>query len=174
MIDIALLTNPWLLITIVVGLSMAWAIGANDAANSMSTAVGARAITPKQAVLIAAVLEFTGAYFFGKSVTETIRKGIIDPSMISEPNVLIYGSIAALLAATLWLLIATKFGLPVSTTHSIIGGIVGYGIVYAGFGIVNWGKMTQVVLSWFLSPVFGAIVAYVVFRTIRKSILMSK
>jgi len=174
MIDIALLTNPWLLITIVVGLSMAWAIGANDAANSMSTAVGARAITPKQAVLIAAVLEFTGAYFFGKSVTETIRKGIIDPSMISEPNVLIYGSIAALLAATLWLLIATKFGLPVSTTHSIIGGIVGYGIVYAGFGIVNWDKMTQVVLSWFLSPVFGAIVAYVVFRTIRKSILMSK
>lgn len=173
-IDVGLLTNPWLLITVVVGLSMAWAIGANDAANSMSTAVGARAITPKQAVLIAAILEFIGAYFFGKSVTETIRKGIIDPSMISEPNVLIYGSIAALLAATLWLLIATKFGLPVSTTHSIIGGIVGYGIIYAGFGIVNWGKMTQVVLSWFLSPVFGAIMAYIVFRTIRKSILMSK
>lgn len=173
-IDVSLLNNPWLLITVVVGLSMAWAIGANDAANSMSTAVGARAITPKQAVLIAAILEFIGAYFFGKSVTETIRKGIIDPSMISEPNVLIYGSIAALLAATLWLLIATKFGLPVSTTHSIIGGIVGYGIVYAGFGIVNWGKMTQVILSWFLSPVFGAIMAYIVFRTIRKSILMSK
>lgn len=125
---------------------MAWAIGgANDAANSMSTAVGAKAITPpKQAVLIAGVLEFTGAYFFGKSVTETIRKGILYPDKITDPNILVYGSVAALLAATIWLVIATKFGLPVSTTHSIIGGIVGYGIVYAGFSVVNWGgKMTQ-------------------------------
>ncbi|NJE08301.1 inorganic phosphate transporter [Thermococcus sp. M39] len=152
---------------------MAWAIGANDAANSMSTAVGAGAITPKQAVIIAGILEFTGAYFFGKSVTETIRKGIIDLSQITEPTVLIYGSIAALLAAALWLLIATKFGLPVSTTHSIIGGIVGYGIVYAGLGIVNWGKMAQVVASWILSPVFGAIMAFVVFKAISKTILQS-
>ncbi|AHF81140.1 phosphate permease [Thermococcus paralvinellae] len=167
------LTDPWLFITIAVGLFMAWAIGANDAANSMSTAVGAGAITPKQAVIIAGILEFTGAYFFGKSVTETIRKGIIDLSQITEPTVLIYGSIAALLAAALWLLIATKFGLPVSTTHSIIGGIVGYGIVYAGLGIVNWGKMAQVVASWILSPVFGAIMAFVVFKAISKTILQS-
>ncbi|MEO2151841.1 MAG: inorganic phosphate transporter, partial [Thermococcus sp.] len=153
----------WLLITILLGFAMAWAIGANDAANSMSTAVGAKAITPKQAVLIAGVLEFTGAYFFGKSVTETIRKGILDPSRITDPNVLIYGSIAALLAATIWLIIATKFGLPVSTTHSIIGGIAGYGIVYAGTSIVNWGKMAQVVLSWILSPIVGAIMAYIIF-----------
>ncbi|AIF70420.1 phosphate permease [Palaeococcus pacificus DY20341] len=166
--------DPWLLITIVVGLFMAWAIGANDAANSMSTAVGAGAITPKQAVLIAGVLEFVGAYFFGKSVTETIRKGIIDPSQITEPTVLIYGSIAALLAAALWLLIATKFGLPVSTTHSIIGGIVGYGVIYAGMDIVNWSKLGQVVLSWILSPIFGAIMAFVVFKAISKSILQSK
>ncbi|MBO8173996.1 MAG: inorganic phosphate transporter [Thermococcus sp.] len=152
---------------------MAWAIGANDAANSMSTAVGAGAITPKQAVIIAGILEFTGAYFFGKSVTETIRKGIIDLSQITEPTVLIYGSIAALLAAALWLLIATKFGLPVSTTHSIIGGIVGYGIVYAGMGIVNWGKMAQVIASWILSPVFGAIMAFVIFKAISKTILQS-
>ncbi|WP_054840878.1 inorganic phosphate transporter [Thermococcus peptonophilus] len=153
---------------------MAWAIGgANDAANSMSTAVGAKAITPpKQAVLIAGVLEFTGgAYFFGKSVTETIRKGILYPDKITDPNILVYGSVAALLAATIWLVIATKFGLPVSTTHSIIGGIVGYGIVYAGFSVVNWGgKMTQVVLSWILSPIIGAIMAFFVFKALTKSI----
>ncbi len=168
------LTDPWLFITITVGLFMAWTIGANDAANSMSTAVGAGAITPKQAVIIAGVLEFTGAYFFGKSVTETIRKGIIDPSKITEPSVLIYGSIAALLAAALWLLMATKFGLPVSTTHSIIGGIAGYGIVYAGIDIVNWGRMAQVIASWILSPIFGAIMAFMVFKAISKTILQSE
>ena len=162
--------DPWLLITIILGFAMAWAIGANDAANSMSTAVGARAITPKQAVVIAGVLEFTGAYFFGKSVTETIRKGILDPTRITDPTVLVYGSIAALLAATIWLIIATKFGLPVSTTHSIIGGIVGYGMVYAGTAIVNWGKMGQVVLSWILSPIIGAIMAYFIFKALTKSI----
>ena len=162
--------DAWLIITVILGFSMAWAIGANDAANSMSTAVGAKAITPKQAVIIAGILEFTGAYFFGKSVTETIRKGILDPTMITDPMVLVYGSVAALLAATLWLLIATKFGLPVSTTHSIIGGIAGYGMVYAGLSVVNWGKMTQVVLSWILSPIIGAIMAYLVFKALTKSI----
>ena len=166
--------DPWLLITIILGFAMAWAIGANDAANSMSTAVGARAITPKQAVVIAGILEFTGAYFFGKSVTETIRKGILDPTRITDPTVLVYGSIAALLAATIWLIIATKFGLPVSTTHSIIGGIVGYGMVYAGTAIVNWGKMTQVVLSWILSPIIGAIMAYFIFKALTKSIFERK
>lgn len=171
---IGMLTDPWLFITIVVGLFMAWAIGANDAANSMSTAVGAGAITPKQAVLIAGVLEFTGAYFFGKSVTETVRKGIIDASQITNPSVLVYGSIAALLAATIWLLVATKFGLPVSTTHSIIGGIVGYGIIYAGVSIVNWGKLTQVVLSWILSPIFGAIMAFFVFKALSRTTFQSK
>lgn len=171
---IELLSDPWLFITIAVGLFMAWAIGANDAANSMSTAVGAGAITPKQAVVIAGVLEFTGAYLFGKSVTETVRKGIIDASQISDPNVIVYGSIAALLAASLWLLFASKFGLPVSTTHSIIGGIVGYGMVYAGSSIVNWGKMAQVIASWILSPIFGAIVAFVVIKLVSKTILQQK
>jgi PiT family inorganic phosphate transporter len=170
MLTLVAVMDPWLLITIIVGFGMAWAIGANDAANSMSTAVGAKAITPKQAVLIAGVLEFTGAYFFGKSVTETIRKGILYPDRITDPTVLIYGSVAALLAATIWLVIATKFGLPVSTTHSIIGGIVGYGIVYGGLSIVNWGKMTQVVLSWILSPIIGAIMAFLVFKALTKSI----
>nr|WP_206204327.1 inorganic phosphate transporter [Thermococcus sp. LS1] len=161
------------MITIILGFSMAWAIGANDAANSMSTAVGAKAITPKQAVIIAGILEFTGAYFFGKSVTETIRKGILYPDKITDPTVLIYGSIAALLAATIWLVMATKFGLPVSTTHSIIGGIAGYGIAYAGLSIVNWDKMAQVVLSWILSPIIGALMAYFIFKALTKSIFES-
>lgn len=170
----AMLADPILLITILLGFAMAWAIGANDAANSMSTAVGAGAITPRQAVIIAGVLEFMGAYFFGKTVTETIRKGIIDPSKITDPNVLIFGSIAALIGATIWLVIATKYGLPVSTTHSIIGGIVGYGIVYGGMSIVNWDKMIKVVLSWILSPIVGAIFAYLVFRALSKTVLQSK
>ena len=140
----------------------------------MSTAVGAGAITPKQAVVIAGLLEFVGAYFFGKSVTETIRKGILDPSMITDPNVLVYGSVAALLAATIWLIIATKFGLPVSTTHSIVGGIAGYGIAYAGMEIVNWGKMAQIVLSWILSPIASAIMAYFLFKVFTKSIFETK
>ncbi|WP_297478055.1 inorganic phosphate transporter [Thermococcus sp.] len=163
--------DAWLLITIAIGFWMAWNIGANDVANSMGTAVGAKAITPRQAAVIAGVMNFIGAYFFGKSVTDTIRKGILDVNMIHDPMVIVYGSLAALLAASLWLIFATYNGLPVSTTHSIIGGVVGYGLVYAGTGIVDWGKLGQVVLSWILSPILGAIVAFLVFRAVRRSIL---
>jgi PiT family inorganic phosphate transporter len=166
--------DPWLIGTIILGFWMAWNIGANDVANSMGTAVGARAVTPKQAAVIAGIMNFTGAYFFGKSVTETIRKGIINPNAIHDPWVLIYGSLAALLAASIWLIFATYNGLPVSTTHSIVGGVIGYGIVYGGFSIVDWGKVTQVVLSWILSPIFGAIVAFFVFKAVKRSILASK
>ncbi len=167
----AITNHPLLLLTFAIGLFMAWGIGANDTANSMSTAVGAGAITPGQAVLIAAVLEFIGAYYFGKHVTDTIRKGIIDPARINDANVLIYGSLAALLSAAIWLLAASYWGLPVSTTHSIVGGLVGYGLVYAGFGIVRWGKLLLVVLSWILSPFVGGLVGFAVFWLIRKTIL---
>ncbi|WP_297535653.1 inorganic phosphate transporter [Thermococcus sp.] len=163
--------DVWLVATIILGFWMAWNIGANDVANSMGTAVGAKAITPRQAAVIAGLMNFTGAYFFGKSVTETIRKGILHQNMISNPWIIVYGSLAALLAASIWLIFATYNGLPVSTTHSIIGGIVGYGLVYAGTGIVDWGKLAQVVLSWILSPIFGAIVAFFVFKAVRLSIL---
>jgi len=163
--------DPWLLVTIAIGFWMAWNIGANDVANSMGTAVGAKAITPKQAALIAGTMNFLGAYFFGKSVTETIRKGILDVNMIRDPMIIVYGSLAALLAASIWLIFATYNGLPVSTTHSIIGGVVGYGLVYAGTGIVDWEKLGQVVLSWILSPILGAIVAFFVFKAVRRSIL---
>ncbi len=166
--------DAWLLITIALGFWMAWNIGANDVANSMGTAVGAKAITPKQAAVIAGLMNFTGAYFFGKSVTETIRKGILDINMIRDPIVIVYGSLAALLAASIWLIFATYNGLPVSTTHSIIGGVVGYGLVYAGTAIVNWWKLGQVVLSWILSPIFGAIVAFFVFLAVKRSILARK
>ena len=161
-------------LTLVIGFFMAWGIGANDTANSMSTAVGAKAITPLQAVFIAAILEFTGSYFFGKHVTETVRKGIINPMVINNVDVVIYGSLSALLAAGVWLLIASYYGLPVSTTHSIIGGIVGYGLLYAGPKIVNWTKLTYVVLSWIISPILGGLVGFAVFWLIRLSILNTK
>ena len=161
-------------LTLVIGFFMAWGIGANDTANSMSTAVGAKAITPLQAVFIAAILEFTGSYFFGKHVTETVRKGIINPMVINNVDVVIYGSLSALLAAGVWLLIASYYGLPVSTTHSIIGGIVGYGLLYAGPKIVNWTKLTYVVLSWIISPILGGLVGFAVFWLIRLSILNTR
>ncbi len=163
--------EPLIVMTLVIGFFMAWGIGANDTANSMSTAVGAKAITPMQAVLIAAILEFTGAYFFGKHVTETIRKGIINPQVINNATVVIYGSLAALLSAGVWLLIASYYGLPVSTTHSIIGGIVGYGLIHAGPAIVNWKKLFFVVLSWIVSPILGGLVGFAVFWLIRLTIL---
>jgi len=163
--------EPLIVMTLVIGFFMAWGIGANDTANSMSTAVGARAITPMQAVFIAAILEFTGAYFFGKHVTETIRKGIINPQVINNATVVIYGSLAALLSAGVWLLIASYYGLPVSTTHSIIGGIVGYGLIHAGPAIVNWKKLFFVVLSWIVSPILGGLVGFAVFWLIRLTIL---
>jgi len=162
--------DAWLLITVLIGFFMAWNIGANDVANSMGTAVGAKAITPRQAAVIAGVMNFLGAYFFGKTVTNTIRGDILLPGGITDPRVVVCGSLAALLAAGIWLLFATRHGLPVSTTHAIIGGVVGYGLVYAGPSIVNWGKLTQVVASWILSPLLGAVLAYVLFRAIRRTL----
>ncbi|MBD3304991.1 phosphate permease [candidate division KSB3 bacterium] len=157
-----------------VGFVMAMAIGANDVANSMATAVGAKAITIKQAVFIAAVLEFSGAFFFGKMVTETIRKGIVKPGAITDPETMLAGALAALLAAAVWIFIATAFELPVSTTHSIVGGMTGFGIVAAGIKAVNWGTMAFIVTSWFLSPVIGGLLAFGVFTYISRSILRKK
>lgn len=163
-----------LILAIIVGFAMAMAIGANDVANSMATAVGAKAITIKQAVIIAAILEFSGAFFFGKMVTETIRKGIIKADVITEPKMMLAGAFAALIAATLWIFIATAFELPVSTTHSIVGGMTGFGIAAAGLEAVNWGKMAFIVASWFVSPFLGGLLAYVMFTYISKRILRKK
>lgn len=159
------------LIAFIIGFTMAFSIGANDVANSMSTAVGARAITARQAVLIAAILEFLGAVMFGSHVATTITKGIVKVEFMNDPEKVLAGALAALLGSSVWSLLATVWGLPVSTTHSIVGGMAGFGVANAGFGAINWGKMLSIVISWVLSPIAGWLLAYVIFKTISYAIL---
>jgi PiT family inorganic phosphate transporter len=156
---------------VVFGLFMTWGIGANDVANAMGTSIGAKAITVTQAVFIAAVFEFSGAFLAGGHVTKTIRKGIIDPEMITNPETLVFGMIASLLAGGIWLMIASIKGWPVSTTHSIIGAIVGFACVGFGVDSVNWGKIGQIALSWIVSPVIGGVFAYFLFVSVQKLVL---
>jgi PiT family inorganic phosphate transporter len=154
------------------GLFMAWGIGANDVANAMGTSVGSRALSVRQAVLIAAVFEFGGAVLAGGQVTATIRKGIVDPALLAgTPELLIYGMLASLLAAGFWLLIASFFGWPVSTTHSIVGAIVGFAAVGIGIEAVRWGKVGSIAASWVVSPALAGILAYALFQSVRLLIL---
>ncbi len=148
---------------------MAWSIGANDVANSMATAVGAKAITFKQAVIIAGILTIIGAVFVGPHVTETVKKGIVEVESI-EPSLLLLGFIASLLAAAIWVTLATWKEMPISTTHSIVGALMGFGIVCGGISCVNWGKVGSVVASWVLSPVVGCVLAFIIFKIIVKLI----
>ena len=162
----------FLVMAIIFGGYMAWGIGANDVANAMGTPVGSGAITVKQAILIAAIFEFAGAFIAGGQVTKTIRKGIIDPSSISAtPELLVYGMLAALLAAAIWLMIASTRGWPVSTTHTIVGAIVGFATVGIGVDAVNWGKIGNIVASWLVSPLIGGAIALLLMISIRKLIL---
>ena len=162
----------FLILACVFGLFMAWGIGANDVANAMGTSVGSGAITIKQAVLIAAVFEFAGAFLAGGQVTKTIRKGIIDAELLSAtPELLVYGMLASLLAAGIWLLVASKFGWPVSTTHSIVGAIVGFAAVGIGVEAVHWNKVGTIVMSWIISPALAGAVSYWLFRSVQKLIL---
>ena len=164
----------FLVIAIAFGFFMTWGIGANDVANAMGTSVGSKAITVKQAIIIAAIFEFAGAFLAGGHVTKTIRKGIIDPTMISgNPEILVYGMLASLLAAATWLMIASIKGWPVSTTHSIIGAIVGFGMVGIGVDAVQWGKIGTIVASWIVSPIVGGVIAYLLMISIRQLILSS-
>lgn len=160
-----------LILSVAAGAYMAWNIGANDVANSMASAVGAKAITLRQAVIIAGVLTFVGATFVGSHVTQTIRKGIIDPGASPDPQLIMIGLLAALLAASLWVFIATFKALPVSTTHSIVGAMIGFGLVVGGPAAVNWHKLIGIVLGWVLSPIASGIVAYIVFRCIDRFVL---
>jgi PiT family inorganic phosphate transporter len=138
----------------------------------MGTSVGSGAITVKQAIIIAAIFEFAGAFLAGGSVTSTIRKGIIDPGSISgSPELLVYGMLAALLASGIWLMIASTKGWPVSTTHSIVGAIVGFAMVGIGMDAVNWGKIGSIVASWIVSPFIGGVIALLLMISIRKLIL---
>ena len=162
----------FLVMAIIFGGYMAWGIGANDVANAMGTPVGSGAITVKQAIIIAAIFEFAGAFIAGGQVTKTIRKGIIDPSSIAgNPELLVYGMLAALLAAAIWLMIASTRGWPVSTTHTIVGAIVGFASVGIGIDAVNWGKIGNIVASWLVSPLIGGAIALLLMISIRKLIL---
>ena len=158
-------------IAIVFGLFMTWGIGANDVANAMGTSVGSGAITIKTAIVIAAIFEFAGAGIAGGHVTKTIRKGIVDPSSIADsPEILVLGMLAALLAAAVWLAIASVRGWPVSTTHTIVGALVGFAIAGIGFDAVQWGKIGQIVASWLVSPLIGGGIAFGLMISIQRLI----
>lgn len=154
------------------GFFMAWGVGANDVANAMGTSVGSKALTLKQAIIIAIMFEFAGAYLAGGAVTATIRKGIIDPALLAgTPELLVFGMMAALLAAGTWLLVATYFGWPVSTTHTIVGAIVGFAAVGISADAVNWGKVAKIVASWVVSPLTAGVISFFLFRSVQKLIM---
>ena len=154
------------------GLFMAWGIGANDVANAMATSVGSKALTIKQAILVAAIFEFLGAVLAGGEVTDTVRKGIVDTGLLENtPELLVYGMLAALLAAATWLLIASRNGWPVSTTHSIVGAIVGFSAVGIGVDAVQWGKVGEIVMSWVISPLTAGFIAYLIYQSVQRLIL---
>jgi len=160
-----------LIIGYIFGFYMAWNIGANDVANSMASAVGAKAITIRQAVFIAATLNILGATLIGSHVTNTIRKGIVSTEVMSDPQLALIGALSALLAAALWVSFATWKSLPVSTTHSIVGSMIGFGIMAGGMKVINWMKLLAVVMSWIISPIFSLIIGYVIFKVIVRLIL---
>ena len=159
------------LIAAAFGFLMAWGIGANDVANAMGTSVGTKSLTIRQAILIAMVFEFAGAYLAGGEVTATIKDGIIDSTAFSaQPDLLVLGMIAALLAAGIWLVLASFYGWPVSTTHSIIGAIVGFTLVSVGADAVQWGKFAGIVGSWIVTPALSGLLAYLLFVSVQRFI----
>ncbi|HBF47978.1 inorganic phosphate transporter [Shewanella frigidimarina] len=172
MVDVLVTNGPMLImIAAAFGFLMAWGIGANDVANAMGTSVGSNAITIKQAIIIAMIFEFAGAFLAGGEVTSTIRKGIIDASYFTDvPELLVYGMIASLLAAGIWLVVASALGWPVSTTHSIIGAIVGFAAVGVSADSVEWGKVGGIVGSWVVTPAISGFIAYIIFQSVQKLI----
>ncbi|NQZ86906.1 MAG: inorganic phosphate transporter [Colwellia sp.] len=170
--DILFTHGPMLVIIAgVVGFFMAWGIGANDVANAMGTSVGSKALTIKQAIFIAMVFEFAGAYLAGGEVTSTIRKGIIDAAyFVDSPELLVFGMISALFAAATWLLVASILGWPVSTTHSIVGAIVGFAAVGVSADAVEWSKVGGIVGSWVITPLISGVIAFVIFNSAQKLI----
>ena len=154
------------------GIFMAWGIGANDVANAMATSVGSRALTIRQAIVVAAIFEFLGAVLAGGEVTSTIRKGIVDAELLAgTPELLVYGMLASLLAAGTWLLIASRMGWPVSTTHSIVGAIVGFAAVGIGIEAVQWNQVGTIVMSWIVSPLTAGFIAFLIYLSVQWLIL---
>ena len=167
-------TTVLLILAVLFGLYMAWGIGANDVANAMATSVGAGAVTVGGAILIAAVFEFLGAFLAGGEVTSTIRKGIIDADLfVDKPNTLVHGMLASLLAAAVWLNIASRFGWPVSTTHSIIGAIVGFAVVAIGVDAVHWSEVGLIAASWVISPVLAGSLSFLLVLSVQRLIFDS-
>ncbi len=159
---------------LIVGIYMAWSIGANDVANAMGTSIGSGALTLKRAVIIAGILEFSGALLLGSRVSKTMQSGLIDPSLFQgDYMVLFFGMFAALLATAIWLQVASYFGWPVSTTHAIVGAILGFGIIVAGVQTIQWGRIGSIALSWIISPGISAIISYLIFSLLQKRILFA-
>jgi phosphate/sulfate permease len=159
-----------LILVILAGAYMAWNIGANDVANAMGTSVGSGALTLRQAVIIAAILEFSGAFFLGSHVSETIQTGIIDSSIFKDHMTLVYGMLSSLIAAGTWLQLASYYGWPVSTTHTIVGAVVGFGTVVGGLDAIYWENVAFIASSWIISPLVGGIASYFIFELLRRYI----
>ncbi|WP_027389679.1 inorganic phosphate transporter [Chrysiogenes arsenatis] len=157
------------------GFYMAWNIGANDVANAMGTSVGSRSLTLRQVIIVAAIFEFLGAVLVGSSVTQTIQRGIVDINFFADsPEIFVYGMLAALLGAALWLQMATIVGWPVSTTHSIIGAVIGFGLIAGGPDVIQWNRIGQIVASWFVSPIAGLLISLVMFMFIQRTVFASE
>ena len=165
------MTLTILILGIAAGLYMAWNIGANDVANAMAAPVGAKAITLRQAVFIAGILDFAGAALIGSHVTSAVRKNIVDPSVLSDPHTVSLGLLAALLAASFWVFFATWQQLPVSTTHAVVGAMIGFGLITGGVGVIQWTKVLLIALSWIISPFLASLLAFLMFQFIRNRIL---
>ncbi len=164
-----------LVLAIVFGLYMAWGIGANDVANAMGTSVGSGALTLRNAVIVAAILEFSGAFLAGTHVSETVRKGIVDPAIFAGDGLsFMLGMLAALLAAGVWLQFASWKGWPVSTTHSIVGAVVGFGAAYGGISAVHWDKVGTIAASWVISPLLSGTISYLIFRFLLRTIFYNR
>ena len=164
-------SDPLLWMAALVGLYMAWNIGANDVANAMGTSVGSGALTLKQAIVIAGILEFLGATLVGAYVTDTVRKGIVDPAIFAgDPRLFAMGMTAALTGAAVWLNMATLLGWPVSTTHAIVGAVAGFGILTGGGGAISWGTLGKVTASWVVSPITGGVVSWALYSQVRNRI----
>lgn len=160
------------LLVLAIGFYMAWNIGANDVSNAMGTSVGSGALTLRRAVVVAALLEFSGAFFVGANVSETMQRGLIDTDMfITEPVILVIGMCAALFGTSVWLQIASYFGWPVSTTHAIVGAILGFGAVIGGMDAIQWGEIGTIAISWVVSPVIAGVISYLIFSILQRNIL---
>ena len=160
-----------IILALVFGFYMAWNIGANDVANAMGTSVGSGALTFKRAVILAAILEFAGAFLVGSHVSDTVRKGIVDPMLFAgDPQAFVLGMLSALLAAGVWLQFASFFGWPVSTTHSIVGAIIGFGVVFGGMSAVYWDKVGMIAASWIISPLMSGVISFVIFQIVLRKV----